>query len=521
MQTERNKIDPLLYSDKSRIVNLEKGKLPPQALDFEEAILGALMIDKQAEEIFDVITDADVFYKDAHKEIFKAAFSLTKNNSPIDLLTMSAELKKMGKLEYVGGDYALIQLTQKISSSAHIEYHARIVLQKFMQREAIKLCSMVIEQAYDETIDVFDMLDVAEMGFSNISDKSTTGQKIMDWGQLLDRVVKNVEMLTTHGDKVLGTPTGFWKLDAHFGGWQATDLVIIGARSGMGKTAFTVGSMIGTAKQKHAVGYLSMEMSGVQLATRGISVNSNYHLNQLLRNGFEKQEYFTGLINLVNDMRTYPIHIDDTPALTLLDIRRRVRKMVRQHDVKVVFLDYVQLAAGSDRDLRLRIVELCYGLKALAKELNITIVALSQLDKSIDKRSPEPRPVIGDLSESSAIENAADIVGLLYRPAKYGREPLYKSQGGELNEGENTEFIVAKFRNGGVGTIGLWYDANRTKFMDEEPHRSHTADESTQPKENPNWEAQALSRTALPTAEEAFGPRETSTNDADDDDGPF
>jgi len=393
MHQPQYKNNPQSYRSEIRVIEMQKGKLPPQALDLEEAILGGLLIDKKADEMFDVFTNPEVFYKEAHKLVFEAIVNVSAKNEPVDLLTVSAELKRMGKLEAVGGDFFLIQLTQKTSSSAHIDYHSRIVLQKYIAREQIKLANETIAMAYDDTTDVFDLMDYSEMGLTRLTEMISTGKKALTWSQMLDRVVLNVETLTAHGDKILGIETGFWKLDAHFGGWQPGDFYVIGARPGAGKTAFTVASMIGAAKAGRPVGYLSLEMSGVQLATRGVANNSHFHMNQLTRNGFEKDEYFEGLLEVVVEMKTLPIHIDDTPALTMMEIRRRVRRMVRQHKVKVLFLDYLQLAAGGGNDVRHKITDLCYGLKALAKELDIAVVGLSQLSRDVEKRSP-PRPLL-------------------------------------------------------------------------------------------------------------------------------
>lgn len=495
---------------RTQIVNLERGKLPPQAVDLEEAVLGALMIDKNAEEVFDVLKSADVFYKDAHKYIFEAAQRLSGKGEAIDLLTVSAELKAMGLLEKAGGDFYLVQLTQKVSSSAHIDYHARIVLQKYAARQVIKTASESIERAYDDTVDVFDMLDYAEQGFAGISDMMNTGKGGLSWAQMLDEVVTNVEMLTKHGDKIIGVPTGFWKLDAHFGGWRPTDLYIIAARPGAGKTAFTVKAMVGAAQAGKGVGYISLEMSGTQLATRAVAVDSNFHLNQLTRSGFEKDTYFRTLLGVVNDMKKYPIHIDDSPAITLMELRRKVRRMKAQHNIQVLFVDYLQLAAGGDENVRHKITELCYGLKAIAKEYDVAVIALSQLSRAVEQRGT-PRPKISDLAEASAIEAAADAVCFIFRPAMYKLDPVYKSEGGDLVENENTEFIVAKYRHGGVGTIGLWYDANKTKFSDEQPEYNHHYDEQPEVKPLPT-----------PSANEAFGAQGYSITDtSNNDDTPF
>lgn len=503
--------------DKTTIINMERGKLPPQAIDLEEMILGGLMIDKKAGEMFDVFRDPNVFYKDSHKTIFEAILSLSQKGEPIDLGTVGAELKAMGKLEMAGGAFKLIELTQKTSSSAHIEYHSRIVLQMYMKREAIRQCSQVIEMAYDETVDVFDLMGHAESGFSKIGDMVTRGQKTATWADLLKTVVKNVEVLTAQGDKILGIPTGFWKLDGHFGGWVKGRIYIIAARPGAGKTAFTVKSMIAAAKAKRPVGYLSYEMSGVQLATRGVGVESNFHMQQLTNHGFEHDSYFKTLMDVVGDMEGLPIYIDDASFLDVAEMRRKIKRMKALYGIEELFFDYLQLAAGGGQDVRYKLNELCFVLQAIAKEEDIAVIALSQLSREVDKRSP-PRPRISDLSESSAIEFVADAVCFLYRPAMYKLEPEYKPQG-ELDEGENTEFIVAKYRHGGIGTIGLWYDGNKTKFSDEDPAMESQNNTG-------NWEekAKAWSPAALPTPSvgEAFGaPGFSIQDESDNKDVPF
>lgn len=485
--------------DKTAVVNLEKGKLPPQALDLEQAVLGAAMIDSAGlDDLFDVFTDAEVFYKEAHKHIFEAVKKLYENGQPVDMLTVSQQLRSVGKIDAAGGDFYVVQLTQKISSSAHIEYHARILLQKFIARRLIRFSNEVVSMAYDDTADVFEVLEVADAGFTGINDLIHKGKKSLTWNEGLKEVQKNVEILTNAGDAILGVETGFAKLNARFGGWRLTDLIIIAARPGAGKTAFTVASMIAAAKNKQAVGYFSLEMSTTQLITRGVAVNSSFHMSQLTRKGFEKDEYFITLQSVVNSMSDLPIYIDDAPTLTVSELRRKARQMKRKHDIQVLFLDYVQLAAGGDSDVRFKINELVYTLKALAKELNIAVIGLSQLSRDVEKRSPQ-RGRMSDLKESSAIEDAADVVAFLYRAEYYGNEVDYSV----LSDTENTEFIVDKNRHGGVGTIGLWFDANKTKFSDDKP----TYD---------RYDAQQFADSTplpTPTPNEAFGPANTGDVD--------
>lgn len=500
---------------KTTVINMERGKLPPQAVDLEEAILGAAMIDARGlQDLFDVFTDPNVFYKDAHKAIFTAMKTLFEHGGAVDLLTVSAELKRTNSLQEAGGDFYLIHLTQKVSSSAHIEYWARIVQQKYIARMVIRFCSESFAMAYDDSVDVFDLLETVETGLGEISEMLNKGKVELSWDSALTRVLKNVETLSHNKGAMTGVATGFDKLDAHFGGWQPGDLIILGGRPGSGKTALTVAMMLGTAEAGEAVGYVSMEMGTVQLAIRSVAVNSHFHLNQLTKEGFTKQEYFTNLVGTIDAMRSLPIFIDDRPALTINEIKRKARQWKRKHGLRVLFVDYLQLADGESDNKRINVDEVARGLKNLAKELDITVIALSQLTREVEKQSP-PRPRMLHLKESSGIEDAADAVCFIYRPAYYGLEP----DSDRLAYDENTEFIIEKYRNGGVGTIGLWYDANKTKFTDHAPDHHNS---------NDNWEQKAQERTGLPTPtpHDAFGAQgysvtDVSNNNKPDGDVPF
>lgn len=452
------------YKQKTRVISLEGGKVPPQAIDLEEAILGALMIDAQRgmDDLLQVFTHEDVFYKNEHQAIFKAIKFLYDKSSAIDLLTVSARLKETNELTIAGGEFYLIQLTQSISSSAHIEFHARIVLQMYMKRKAITIASEVIAMAYEGDVDVFQLFDFMDLETSKINDIIERGRTEMTYSDALNLAVDRVKMLSENDNCITGIDTGFNKINKHFGGWQPTDFIVIGARPGAGKTAFVVNSMIGAAKAGHAVGFISLEMSTEQLATRTIASESNFHLNQLTKTGFEKQEYFGGLLRKVNELRGLPIHIDDRPSLSIGEIKRKARLYKRKFDIKVLIIDYIQLAGSdSNEDIRIRVGKISNGLKAIAKELNITVIGLSQLSREVEKTSHK-RPSLHHLKESGDIEQDADAVCFLYRPAYYGLEVDTEV----IDDNCNTEFIIAKYRHGGVGTIGLFFDENKTKFTD-------------------------------------------------------
>ena len=448
-----------------KVIDLQnaKGAMPPNAIDLEKAILGALMLDTKAvDDLFEVFSSEDVFYKNEHKIIFRAIKILAENSKQIDILTVVMELKSQKLLDEVGGEIYLVSLTQAISSSAHIEYHGYIVLQQFMRRKIIEICNNVTVSAYDDGLDVFSLIDQMDTEMALINDVVTKGKTDMTFAAALEQVKKNVEILSNaKADEITGTRTGFTKLDKHFGGWQPSDFVVVGGRPSMGKTAWAMSTMIGAANSGSGVGFISLEMSTIQLAIRAVAVNSNYHLNQLTKTGFDKDSYFTGLNNKINEMKSLPIFIDERPALSINEIKRKARLMKRKYDIKVLIVDYIQLAGGDDDDIRKRTGKTSQGLKSLAKELSVTVIGLAQLSRAVEA-TPTKRPALHHLKESGDIEQDADIVAFLYRPEYYNLDADMSI----LDEGTNTEFIIAKYRNGGTGTIGLYYDTNKTKFSD-------------------------------------------------------
>lgn len=448
-------------------MSTEKGKIPPQAIELEEAILGAALIDKNGlDEVVDILVP-ECFYKESHSLIFTAIVNLYKSHCPVDILTVSNELKRLGKLKLAGGDFYLIQLSQKVSSSAHIEYHSRIVLQKYIARQVIKIASESIEMAYDDSIDVFDMTDLVSNKIDLLVNSATHGYTSMSWSDAVMQVPKRVEFLTNNQGIVTGVPIGIDAIDKHFNGWQPSDFIVIGADNGMGKTAFVLCNMLSAAKKKKPVGMFSMEMSVTQLAVRGVANESEFHMNQLMRNGFEHQHYFKKLNTVTNELSKLPIYIDDQPALTVVEMKRKARQLKRKYDIEILFIDFVQMFSG-DKDIRINISEAARECKNLAKELNIPVVALSQLSREV-KKERYKIPSKHHLKESSAIEEAADVIGLLYRPSYYGytRETnadLYEQELGLIGE-ENACFIVAKNRNGGMGIIGMHFIEDKTKYV--------------------------------------------------------
>ena len=451
--------------DKSRIISLEKGKIPPQALDLEEAVLGAMMIDKKGiDDVIDIL-HAKAFYKEAHKEIYAAVYALFQNSEPTDLLTVSNQLRKEGKLEFVGGDFYLIKLTQKVASSAHIEFHARIIIQKYIQRQLISISSEIIENSYDETSDVFDLLDNAESKLFEV----TQGNLKKSSETAKDLVKQAVSKIQEIGNKegMSGLETGFTKLDALTSGWQPSDLIIIAARPGMGKTAFVISMAKNMAIDfNHAVALFSLEMSSVQLITRMISSETGLTSEKLRKGNLEAHEW-EQLNVKVKNLSDAPIFIDDTPSLSIFDLRAKARRLASQHGIKIIVIDYLQLmtaggSGGGNREQEISMIS--RNLKALAKELSIPVIALSQLSRAVETRGGSKRPLLSDLRESGAIEQDADIVSFIFRPEYYGLTE-WDDDDHSPCEGQG-EFIVAKHRNGGLENIRLKFTGHLAKFSD-------------------------------------------------------
>jgi replicative DNA helicase len=502
--------------DKTTIINLEKGKLPPQVLEMEEAVLGAMMIDKKGvDDVIDIL-QPDAFYKDAHKHIFEAILQLFTETQPIDILTVSAQLKKNGKLDLAGGDFYLIQLTQKIASSAHIEFHSRIILQKFIQRSLIRISSEIIEASYDESADVFDLLDQAESKLyevtqGNIKRSSETAQS------LVLQAKKKIEEISKK-EGLSGVETGFHNLDKLTSGWQPSDLIIIAARPAMGKTAFVLSMARNIAIQYgHGVALFSLEMASVQLITRLISSETGLSSEKLRTGKLEPHEW-TMLSTKVKDLEKAPLFIDDTPSLSIFDLRAKCRRLASQHGIKIIIIDYLQLmtAGGNSKgggNREQEISTISRNLKALAKELNVPVIALSQLSRAVETRGSSKRPLLSDLRESGAIEQDADIVSFLYRPEYYKIEE-WDDEEASPTAGQ-AEIMIAKHRNGGIENIRLKFLGHLGKFDNLDEFSGNYDDLPSKM----NHDDSSFITNNLPSANEAFG---SNLNDDDDDsDVPF
>lgn len=514
MENFRN-INPVKV-DKTTIISLEKGKLQPQVLDLEEAVLGAMMIDKKGvDDVIDIL-QPDAFYKDAHKHIFEAIVQLFTETQPIDLLTVSAQLKKNAKLELAGGDFYLIQLTQKISSSAHIEFHSRIILQKFIQRSLIRISTEIIEESYDETTDVFDLLDRAESKLyevtqGNIKRSSETAQS------LVLQAKKRIEEIAGQ-EGLSGVATGFDKLDKITSGWQPSDLIIIAARPAMGKTAFVLSMARNMAIDfGMPVALFSLEMASVQLITRLISSETGLSSEKLRTGKLEKHEW-EQLSTKVKNLEKAPLFIDDTPSLSIFDLRAKARRLVSQHGIRIIIVDYLQLMTaggngkgGGNREQEISTIS--RNLKALAKELNVPVIALSQLSRAVETRGSSKRPLLSDLRESGAIEQDADIVSFLYRPEYYKIDEWDDDEASPTTG--QAEIMIAKHRNGSIENVRLKFIGHLGKFDNLEDYSGGYDDLPSSMNQDDN----PFITKNLPSANDAFG---SNLNDPDDDsDVPF
>jgi len=437
-------------------------KIPPQAIEFEEAVLGALMIDKNAmAEVGDILSP-ESFYKDAHKEIFKALETLFQNAEPIDVLTVKEQLQQNKKLKNSGGAHYLAELTQKVISSANIEYHARIIVQKHIQRELISTCSDIINDAFDASTDAIELLDKVESKIFSISEGNIK-KKYLNASKLIQNAIKEIERIGNLPSGLSGIPSGFDEIDKITSGWQNSELIILAARPGMGKTAFVLSMARNIAVDyKIPVAIFSLEMSSIQLITRLITAETGLSQQKLRSGKLDKWEWEI-LHSKIKNLEESNIYIDDTPALSIFDLRAKCRRLQSEHGIKMIIVDYLQLMTTRDNkgNREQEISHISRSLKSIAKELDVPVIALSQLSRAVENRS-DRRPILSDLRESGAIEQDADIVSFIYRPETYNiSEWDYPPVG--PTEGE-AEFIIAKHRNGAIANKRLKFEAKLIKF---------------------------------------------------------
>ncbi len=443
------------------------GKLPPQARELEEAVLGAVMLEKSAFDTIIEILKPECFYTDVHQRIFKAFQNLAQQSMPIDMLTVVEQLKTSEELQAVGGPYYITKLTNAVVSTANIEAHARIILQKFIQRELIRISGEIIGDAYEDSTDVFDLLDESETKMFNITNNYLK-KNYEDIGNALAKTINRIDELRTKKEDISGVPSGFSLLDRVTYGWQPTDLIILAARPSVGKTALALNLARNAALspvKPTPVGVFSLEMSASQLVQRILSAESEIALEKIARGKLEDYEYQQLHTKGIKKLEQAPIFIDDTAALNIFEFRAKARRLVNKHHVGLIIIDYLQLMSGTgDRgaNREQEISNISRNLKALAKELNIPIIALSQLSRAVETRKESKMPQLSDLRESGAIEQDADMVMFIYRPEYYEN---FSNEQGESTRGE-THIKIAKHRNGSLETIKLRAMLHIQKFED-------------------------------------------------------
>lgn len=450
--------------DEAVVVPLE-GRIPPQANEFEEVVLGAILQEKDAYARVSEILTPEAFYLKAHEEIYRAITLQAFDQSPTDILAVQERLRVMGKLEEVGGIAYLATLTMKVLSSASLEYHAKVVADKARSRKLIEFASGILHDAYDDKDKVDEQMQRAEAKLFDIATNKDS-RDALELGAIIQEAIREVEQATNNPDGISGLTTGFDDIDAMTSGWQKSDLVIIAARPAMGKTAFVVSMATMMAFQhKKPVALFNLEMSGTQLVKRILS-NVCEIDGQSLKSGRLSSDEWVRLGAKATELEDVPLYINDTPSLSVFELRSKARRLVREHGVELIIIDYLQLMNASGMGFGNREQEVSMisrSLKMLAKELRIPIIALSQLNRGVENRQGDAnskRPQLSDLRESGAIEQDADIVCFIHRPEYY--KITVDEQGNDLRG--IGEFIIAKHRNGPVGDVRLRFKSNYAKF---------------------------------------------------------
>ena len=451
------------------------GTVPPQAVELEEAVLGALMLERDSIIAVQEYITADTFYTEEHRIIYKAIETLSAELKPIDLYTVTEQLKVRKELKKVGGAAYLAQLTQKVGSAANVEFHAKIIAQKYVQRELIRSATEIQRRSYDEDQDVTDLIGFAEGEIFKVAEGHVK-RSVQNAKDILAKALAQIEEASKNTSAFNGVPSGFMALDRVTMGWQPSDLIIIAARPSMGKTAFVLSMARNMAIDHQApVAFFSLEMSAVQLMMRLIVAETGLYSNDI-KSGRLTPEQWRHLESATKPLGTAPLFIDDTPALSVFEFRSKARRLKIHNDIKIIVIDYLQLMTGSQDtkgsgNREQEVAFISRTLKAIAKELNVPMIALSQLSRATEQRGGSKRPQLSDLRESGAIEQDADIVAFIHRPEYYG-----------MNTDENglptaglAEIILAKHRNGAVCDVKLRFLKDQARFADMEADENSTA----------------------------------------------
>jgi len=423
-------------------------KLPPQSIEAEMAALGSVMIEPHAANTLFELLDETCFYKDAHRRIFMAARNLYSHSEPIDLLTLSAELEKSKELDKVGGHYYLTELVERIPSAANIEQYCRIVLNRALLRKLIEISGEIQQDCYEGGEDAYDVIDVAEKKIFSLSERSKR-RAFEHLRPILFETMNLIDHYNSRADGVIGVPTGFKDLDRLLSGLQNSELIILAARPSMGKTALALNMARSAASYGVPVGIFSLEMASPQIAMRLLCSEARVDAH-LVRIGKLPQDQMSKLMNALGTLEKAPIYIDDSPAMNIMEIRSKARRLKIEYNIGLLVVDYLQPVHGVGRveSRQIEIAQISQSLKALAKELDIPVLALSQLSRAVEARG-ERKPMLSDLRESGAIEQDADVVMFIYRPSVYG--PV------EPGQENDAEIIVAKQRNGPTDSVNAYF----------------------------------------------------------------
>ncbi len=452
-----------------------EGTVPPQAVELEEAVLGALMLERDSIIAVQEYITSDTFYTEEHRLIYKAIESLSAELKPIDLYTVTERLKVRKELKKVGGAAYLAQLTQKVGSAANVEFHAKIIAQKYVQRELIRSATEIQRRSYDEDQDVTDLIGFAEGEIFKVAEGHVK-RSVQNAKDILAKALAQIEEASKNSSAFNGVPSGFMALDRVTMGWQPSDLIIIAARPSMGKTAFVLSMARNMAiEYQQPVAFFSLEMSAVQLMMRLIVAETGLYSNDI-KSGKLTPEQWRHLESATKPLGTAPLFIDDTPALSVFEFRSKARRLKIHNDIKIIVIDYLQLMTGSqdtkgNGNREQEVAFISRTLKAIAKELNVPMIALSQLSRATEQRGGSKRPQLSDLRESGAIEQDADIVAFIHRPEYYG---MNTDENGMPTAGL-AEIILAKHRNGAVCDVKLRFLKDQARFADMEADINSTA----------------------------------------------
>jgi replicative DNA helicase len=438
--------------------------MPPQAVDAEMAAMGALLLESHAANTVFEILDESTFYKDTHRKIFMAARRLFERNEPIDILTVSDELSKADDLEKIGGHYYLTELVERTPSAANIEHYCRIILNKALLRRLISVSSEIQQECFSGSEDAYQVIDSAEQKIFALAEKRLR-KDFQHISPILHHTLATIESYHGNLDGITGVPTGFTDLDKLLSGLQKSELIILAARPSVGKTALALNMAYNAAKKGVPVGVFSLEMASHQIAMRLLSTEAKLD-SQTIRTGRLNQGQWHTLTQAAGILAQAPIFIDDTPAMNIMEIRTKARRLKVEHNIGLLVVDYLQLVHGVGRieSRQIEIAQISQSLKALAKELSIPVLSLSQLSRAVESRSTGARPVLSDLRESGAIEQDADVVMFIHRPGA-GGQPV------EPGKENISEIIIAKQRNGPTDTVELVFIGEYVMFANKESSR--------------------------------------------------